>query len=75
MKGIYSILRDKETSRSDFIFFTDRLATFISEMALEHLPYRPKTVVTPVGVEYKGVELDAKVSGIHPYLWPDFHAV
>ena len=61
LQGIYSILRNKETSRSDFIFFVDRLATFISEKALEHLPYKPKTVVTPVGVEYHGKELDAKV--------------
>ncbi|THH33197.1 hypothetical protein EUX98_g984 [Antrodiella citrinella] len=58
LKGIYTILRDKETPRSDFIFFADRLATFISEKALEHLPYRPKTITTPIDLEYKGKELD-----------------
>lgn len=61
-QGIYTILRNKDTSREDFIFFVDRLATFISEKALEHLPYRPKTVTTPVGVEYNGKEVDACVS-------------
>ncbi|KAH8099932.1 armadillo/beta-catenin/plakoglobin [Cristinia sonorae] len=60
LKGIYSILRNKDTSRSDFIFFADRLATLLSEKALEHLPYRAKTVTTPVEVEYNGKELDVK---------------
>ncbi|CAL1716210.1 unnamed protein product [Somion occarium] len=60
LKGIYTILRDKNTSREDFIFFTDRLATFLIEKALEHLPYRPRTVRTPVDVDYVGKELDVK---------------
>ncbi|KAI0078825.1 armadillo/beta-catenin/plakoglobin [Panus rudis PR-1116 ss-1] len=57
LKGIYTILRDKSTPREDFIFFTDRLATFLMEKAIEHLPYRPKIVTTPVGEEYAGKEL------------------
>ena len=48
------------------MFFVDRLATFISEKALEHLPYRPKVVTTPVEVEYNGKELDATVN---PFLF------
>lgn len=68
LRGIYSILRDKETSRSDFIFFVDRLATFLSEKAMEHLPYRAKTVVTPIDVEYTGKELDSKVKFVQSLL-------
>ncbi|TDL25646.1 P-loop containing nucleoside triphosphate hydrolase protein [Rickenella mellea] len=60
LKGIYTILRDKTTTREDFIFFVDRLATLLVERALESLPFRPKTVVTPVGVESNGKEVDAK---------------
>ncbi|PPQ67489.1 hypothetical protein CVT25_006030 [Psilocybe cyanescens] len=58
--GILSILRDRSTSRQDFIFFTDRLATLLVEHALQHLPYVPKTVTTPVDVEAQGKKLDAQ---------------
>ncbi|KAI0926135.1 hypothetical protein AcW1_008379 [Taiwanofungus camphoratus] len=60
LKGIFTILRDVTTSREDFIFFVDRLSTFLLEKATEHLPYRPKTVVTPVQVASPGKEMDAK---------------
>ncbi|KIP07670.1 hypothetical protein PHLGIDRAFT_29945 [Phlebiopsis gigantea 11061_1 CR5-6] len=62
LQGIITMLRDMRTSREDFIFFVDRLATYLIERAMEHLPHKPKTVVTPVGVEYHGQELDAHVS-------------
>jgi uridine kinase len=49
-----TILRDITTSRQDFVFFVDRLATLLVENALGVLPYRPKTVTSPVGVDYEG---------------------
>ena len=61
-QGIMTMLRDRRTSREDFIFFVDRLATYLIERAMEHLPHKPKTVVTPEAVEYQGQELDAHVS-------------
>ncbi|EIN04896.1 armadillo/beta-catenin/plakoglobin [Punctularia strigosozonata HHB-11173 SS5] len=54
LKGIYTILRDRTTSRQDFIFFVDRLATYLVEKAMEYLPHKPKTVTTPVEVEAHG---------------------
>ena len=61
MQGILTILRDRETTRGDFIFFTDRLSTFLAEKATEFLPYRPKSVVTPVDVTSIGKEIAAEV--------------
>lgn len=61
-QGIYTLLRDKDTPREDFIFFVDRLSTFLAEKALALLPFRPKSVVTPTGAEYHGKELAAPVS-------------
>ncbi|KAH7884328.1 uracil phosphoribosyltransferase-domain-containing protein [Phlebopus sp. FC_14] len=58
LQGIYTILRDEQTSRQDFIFFVDRLATFLIEKAMELLPYKPKVVVTPTDAECCGKELD-----------------
>ncbi|RDB25594.1 Uridine-cytidine kinase-like 1 [Hypsizygus marmoreus] len=60
LQGIYTILRSKTTSRQDFVFFVDRLSTILVEHALQYLPYAPKTVITPVGVESHGQKSDAK---------------
>jgi uridine kinase len=60
LKGIYTILRDGTSNRQDFIFFVDRLATFLIEKAMEHLPHRSKTITTPVEVDCTGKELDVK---------------
>lgn len=56
-----TVLRDRTTSREDFIFFVDRLATYLIEKAMEHLPHQLKSVTTPVDVEYEGQELAADV--------------
>ncbi|EIW84385.1 armadillo beta-catenin plakoglobin [Coniophora puteana RWD-64-598 SS2] len=60
VKGIYTILRDQTTKKQDFVFFVDRLATFLIEKAMEHLPYRRKAVETPIGAVAEGSELDVK---------------
>ncbi|KDQ56971.1 hypothetical protein JAAARDRAFT_58450 [Jaapia argillacea MUCL 33604] len=59
LKGIYTILRDKTTPKQDFIFFLERLSTLVIGDAMAQLPYRDKIVVTPVGEDYAGKELDA----------------
>ena len=61
-QGIYTILRDKDTPREDFIFFVDRLSTFLAEQALALLPFRSKSVITPTEATAKGSEIDAPVS-------------
>lgn len=61
-QGIYTLLRDATTKRQDFIFFVDRLATFLMEKAMEQLPYRTKNVETPVGETSAGKVLDTEVS-------------
>ncbi|KAG6813417.1 hypothetical protein H0H92_011396 [Tricholoma furcatifolium] len=60
LEGIYTILRSKDTSTQDFVFFVDRLSTLLVENALQYLPYAAKTVTTPVGAESHGKMLDAQ---------------
>lgn len=61
LQGIYTILRSKDTSRQDFIFFADRLATMLIEFALQHLPYTPHHIVTPVDESvFNGLKIDSK---------------
>lgn len=61
LQGIMTILRDRTTSREDFIFFSDRLATLLVERAMQELPFRSKSVVTPVDALYHGQELATNV--------------
>jgi uridine kinase len=56
-----TILRDQNTSRGDFIFYADRLSTLVVEKALSFIPYQAKTVRTPVGIDYTGMETIEKV--------------
>ncbi|KAH9850269.1 armadillo/beta-catenin/plakoglobin [Lenzites betulinus] len=65
LQGIFTILRDKSTPREDFIFFTDRLSTFLSEKAMEFLPFKRKCITTPVDATYTGKTLSVEhVCGI-----------
>ena len=62
LQGIYTILRNKTSMRSDFIFCADRLATLICERSMCELPFRPRTVTCPTTELVAGKELAAQVS-------------
>ncbi|KAF8709198.1 PRTase-like protein, partial [Rhizoctonia solani] len=50
LEALYTIIRNKDTSRGDFIFYTDRIIRLLVEEGLNHLPVIPKTVETPTGL-------------------------
>lgn len=47
LEALYTIIRDKTTSRGDFLFYSDRVIRLLVEEGLNHLPVIPKTVETP----------------------------
>src|SRR5882757_85009 len=47
LEALYTIIRDKETSRGDFLFYSDRIIRLLVEEGLNHLPVLAKTVETP----------------------------
>lgn len=47
LEALYTIIRDKETSRGDFLFYSDRIIRLLVEEGLNHLPVIAKTVETP----------------------------
>lgn len=64
VRGIHSIVRDRKTTRGDYIFYLERLTTLIIEAAVSDvLPHRPKHVETQVGV-YDGSELACQVCSV-----------
>lgn len=60
LKGILTLLRDKTLSRSDFIFYTDRLSALVVEKALSLLTYKDVEVTTPQGNVTMGKQLAAE---------------
>lgn len=47
LEALYTIIRDKETSRGDFLFYSDRIIRLLVEEGLNHLPVVKRTVETP----------------------------
>eukprot|EP01104_Vermistella_antarctica_P007583 TRINITY_DN185_c0_g2_i2.p1 TRINITY_DN185_c0_g2~~TRINITY_DN185_c0_g2_i2.p1 ORF type:complete len:164 (+),score=32.57 TRINITY_DN185_c0_g2_i2:40-531(+) len=64
IRGLHTIIRDKDTSREDFIFYSDRLIRLLIEEGLSYLPFKEKTVVTPTGSRYQGVEFASRICGV-----------
>jgi len=64
IKGLHTIIRDRQTNRSDFIFYSDRLIRLVIEEALNYLPFQPKTIITPTGSEYQGLEWTQNICGV-----------
>jgi uridine kinase len=62
--GMLTILRDTSTSKEKFVFFADRVIRLVVEAGLGHLPFAEKTVVTPTGHRYVGVEFCRGICGV-----------
>ena len=58
------MIRDRNTPRSDFIFYSDRIIRLLVEEGLNHLPVNEHTVVTPTGVPYTGVAFQGRICGV-----------
>ncbi|CAG03918.1 unnamed protein product, partial [Tetraodon nigroviridis] len=54
VRGLHTIIRDRETSRDEFIFYSKRLMRLLIEHALTFLPSQTWVVQTPQGEEYEG---------------------
>ncbi|CAF1259929.1 unnamed protein product [Adineta steineri] len=54
IKYLHTIIRNKQTVRDEFIFYSKRLMRVLIEYALSLLPFEDVTVETPQGLIYKG---------------------
>lgn len=64
LEALYTIIRNKETSRGDFLFYSDRIIRLLVEEGLNHLPVVAKTVETPAGAIYNGLAFEGKICGV-----------
>ncbi|XP_056896631.1 uridine-cytidine kinase-like 1a isoform X4 [Takifugu flavidus] len=65
VRGLHTIIRNRETSRDEFIFYSKRLMRLLIERALTFLPSQTCVVQTPQGHEYEGRRYDGKgITGV-----------
>ncbi|GAA6012520.1 hypothetical protein JCM8202_003357 [Rhodotorula sphaerocarpa] len=64
LAGLLTAIRDKNTARGDFIFYSDRIIRLLVEEGLNHLPVVEKTVRTPTGLDYNGVSFEGRICGV-----------
>ncbi|KAK0187114.1 armadillo/beta-catenin/plakoglobin [Armillaria mellea] len=64
LEALYTIIRDRDTSRGDFLFYSDRIIRLLVEEGLNHLPVVKRTVTTPTGTTYEGVGFEGKICGV-----------
>ncbi|XP_061785559.1 uridine-cytidine kinase-like 1 isoform X1 [Nerophis lumbriciformis] len=65
VRGMHTIIRNKETNRDEFIFYSKRLMRLLIEHALSFLPLKPVSVETPQGGVYDGMWLSGKrITGV-----------
>jgi uridine kinase len=61
---MHTIIRDHNTHKNDFVFYADRLNRLVVEAGLGLLPFQEKTVTTPAGHCYVGVDFARKLCGV-----------
>ncbi|HOC99958.1 MAG TPA: uracil phosphoribosyltransferase [Myxococcota bacterium] len=64
VKGLMTIIRDRETDRDRFIFYADRLIRLLVERSLEFLPVAPESVVTPTDATYAGARFLGQICAV-----------
>ncbi|XP_057996673.1 uridine/cytidine kinase UKL1, chloroplastic isoform X2 [Hevea brasiliensis] len=64
IRGMHTLIRDKEISKHDFVFYLDWLIRLVVEHGLGHLPFTEKQVITPTGSVYTGVDFCKKLCGV-----------
>jgi uracil phosphoribosyltransferase len=58
------MIRNRDTERGDFIFYSNRIIRLLVEEGLNHLPTVAHTVTTPVGRPYNGLMFQGKICGV-----------
>jgi len=64
IKELQTVIRDRNTSRSDFIFYADRLIRLVVEEGLNQLPYQQHIIITPTGGSYDGLRYEEGNCGV-----------
>ena len=58
--GLHTIIRNRDTPRDEFVFYSARLMRLLVEFALSFLPHETIEIETPQGINYIGSRVEHK---------------
>ncbi len=64
LRAMHTVIRDRDASRADFVFYSSRIIRLLIEAALDLLPFEEHTVTTPVGATYSGLRFAPQLCGV-----------
>ncbi|MFI6098037.1 uracil phosphoribosyltransferase [Lentzea sp. NPDC051213] len=64
LRALHTIVRDRDTSREDFVFYAERIIRLLVEAGLDLLPFEPHDVTTPIGATYNGLRFADGLVGV-----------
>ena len=64
IRGMHTIIRNCETEPPDFVFYADRLIRLVVEYGLGRFHFTERTVLTPTGKKYVGVDFAKRITGV-----------
>ncbi|XP_071954473.1 uridine-cytidine kinase-like 1 [Antedon mediterranea] len=64
VRGLHTFIRNKDTSRDEFIFYSKRLTRILIEHSLSLLPFSDHEVDTPQGGQYTGKRFKGRICGV-----------
>ncbi|KAH8809063.1 uridine-cytidine kinase-like protein-like 1 [Xylogone sp. PMI_703] len=64
VRGMSTIIQDIDTEPEAFIFYFDRMATLLVELAMNNINFTEKAVVTPAGHKYHGLVSTGETSAV-----------
>lgn len=64
VRGLHTFIRNRKTSRDEFIFYSDRLMRILIENAMNFMPFKDITVTTPAGESFCGKTNTAQICGV-----------
>lgn len=72
IQGLHTFVRNRNTSRDEFIFYSKRLIRLVIEYALSFLPFETVSINTPQGIGYQVrssmIALKGKTQGLSSFL-------
>lgn len=65
IKGLHTFIRNANTSRDEFIFYSNRLIRLVIEYALSLMPFKDVSIDTPQGITYSGKRMSSnRICGV-----------
>lgn len=64
LRAMHTIIRDRNASRADFVFYSRRIIRLLLESGLDLLPFDKQEITTPVGETYHGLRFASKLCAV-----------